>query len=222
MKKAATAALLMSISLAAFSVSVFASPIYGDIDGDGSITASDARHVLRAAVGLEELTEEEFRLADYDRNGELTAGDARMILRMSVGLEDAPVSDNHIFIPSCGMDADFVLGEVSQEAVNNNDIVCNLTLMNSDNPLFMGHSFGTFRKLPDIKVGDKIYLTLNGEQRTYTVTVSEPGTVIDNGTDIKGEATGTKLIYTSSTPTLHLYTCYIYYDRWIVIAELKS
>lgn len=60
----------------------------GDIDGDGAITSSDARLTLRAAVGLETLTEEIRKLIDVDKNGTVTASDARLILRAAVGLED--------------------------------------------------------------------------------------------------------------------------------------
>ena len=59
--------------------------IRGDTDGDGKITAADARLVLRAAVGLEELTPEK---ADMNGDGKINAEDARIILRKSVGKEE--------------------------------------------------------------------------------------------------------------------------------------
>ena len=63
--------------------------IFGDVDGDTAITASDARFTLRASVGLEIIEEDTltFIAADADKNTELTATDARLILRASVGLE---------------------------------------------------------------------------------------------------------------------------------------
>lgn len=64
------------------------SAVRGDMDNDGKITASDARIVLRASVGLENLSEEQAKTADYDYNGKITAADARLVLRRSVGLED--------------------------------------------------------------------------------------------------------------------------------------
>lgn len=68
--------------------SVFSSAaICGDVDNDKNVTASDARTVLRASVGLETLTEEQKKVADIDGNSTVTASDARMILRMSVALE---------------------------------------------------------------------------------------------------------------------------------------
>ena len=60
----------------------------GDADGDGIITASDARLALRAAVRLDEYSYNDPVLVacDWDCNGNVTPADARMILRYSVGL----------------------------------------------------------------------------------------------------------------------------------------
>ena len=62
----------------------------GDADLSGSVTAADARLVLRAAVGLEEIPvgTEAFLAGDIDKDGTLTAADARYILRKAVGLTD--------------------------------------------------------------------------------------------------------------------------------------
>ena len=60
----------------------------GDVDGDGQLTASDARASLRAAVGLDTLTEAQQKSADADGDGQVTSSDARLILRAAVGLED--------------------------------------------------------------------------------------------------------------------------------------
>ena len=55
--------------------------IKGDVDGDGKVTASDARLILRASVGLETL---DLERADVDGDGKVTASDAREALRTSV------------------------------------------------------------------------------------------------------------------------------------------
>ncbi len=60
----------------------------GDLDGNGIITAADARIALRSSVGLENLSDSQKLSADVDNNGSVTAADARLILRASVGLED--------------------------------------------------------------------------------------------------------------------------------------
>ncbi len=60
---------------------------FGDIDDDGKITASDARLVLRASVGLERFSPDVLRRADYDNSGRISALNARTTLRISVGLD---------------------------------------------------------------------------------------------------------------------------------------
>ncbi len=57
----------------------------GDVDGDGKITAADARDILRSSVGLEEVSA---NAGDIDGDGKVTAADAREALRISVGLEE--------------------------------------------------------------------------------------------------------------------------------------
>ncbi len=59
----------------------------GDPDGDGSITASDARYVLRAAVGLEEADAEKLKRADFYGTGKIASDNARLTLRIAVGLD---------------------------------------------------------------------------------------------------------------------------------------
>ncbi len=59
----------------------------GDVDRSRSVTSSDARLVLRAAVGLEKLDEEQKQLADMDNNNKVTTDDARLVLRKGVGLD---------------------------------------------------------------------------------------------------------------------------------------
>ena len=61
--------------------------IAGDIDGNGTISANDARLVLRSAVRLENLNSRQLRAADVYKDGSITANDARLILRASVKLE---------------------------------------------------------------------------------------------------------------------------------------
>ncbi len=59
----------------------------GDADLDGQVNASDARRILRASVGLEELSLEEFPYANSDYDEKISSADARYALRASVGLE---------------------------------------------------------------------------------------------------------------------------------------
>lgn len=59
----------------------------GDVDGDGKISAADARLILRRAAQLVEFTMEQDALADVDNDGKVTAMDARIVLRVSAELE---------------------------------------------------------------------------------------------------------------------------------------
>ena len=57
----------------------------GDINGDGQVTAIDARWVLQIAAGTREVTEAERKLADLNGDGEITAVDARWVLQIAAG-----------------------------------------------------------------------------------------------------------------------------------------
>ncbi len=58
--------------------------IKGDADGDGIVTAADARLILRASVGLEEVVLER---GDMNGDGKITAEDAREALRAATEQE---------------------------------------------------------------------------------------------------------------------------------------
>ena len=59
---------------------------YGDIDGNGSIDASDALKALQHSVKLITLTGDDFTVADVDGNNTVDASDALYILQHSVKL----------------------------------------------------------------------------------------------------------------------------------------
>ena len=59
-----------------------------DVDGNGVISASDARIILRASVNLEQLSENQKVAADINKDYIVSAFDARYVLRFSVGLEE--------------------------------------------------------------------------------------------------------------------------------------
>lgn len=61
--------------------------IKGDVNGDGKITAADARQALRASARLENLNDKQTAAADINGDGKVTASDARSILRKSARLE---------------------------------------------------------------------------------------------------------------------------------------
>lgn len=60
----------------------------GDADMDGSVTASDARYILRLSVNIDDgLDSEQQKKADFDKKDGVTAADARYVLRVSVGMD---------------------------------------------------------------------------------------------------------------------------------------
>lgn len=63
------------------------SVVSGDADGDGKITASDARLVLRYSASLENLSSDRLSLCDMNSDGKVNSLDARIILRKAAKLE---------------------------------------------------------------------------------------------------------------------------------------
>lgn len=58
----------------------------GDLNGDGKITAADARTALRVAAKLETVSDEAMKAGDLDSDGRITAKEARTILRFAAKL----------------------------------------------------------------------------------------------------------------------------------------
>lgn len=61
--------------------------ILGDVDGNKSIQAEDARLILRNSANLTELSEWQKKCADVNKDNIITADDARLTLRVSAGLD---------------------------------------------------------------------------------------------------------------------------------------
>lgn len=81
--------LLISVTAVSFSASaIFEDNIlYGDVDNNGSVDTVDARLALKAAAGLESITDEgALNRADINNDGAVTLFDARQILRGVSGL----------------------------------------------------------------------------------------------------------------------------------------
>jgi len=74
------------MSAGAFNAVKVAPYSMGDLDGDGMITAADARIALLHSTGRHTLNEKHIRIADIDGNGKIEHADARAILRYSSGL----------------------------------------------------------------------------------------------------------------------------------------
>ncbi len=151
--------ILTTLSVVAAALTIIVSSVLpagaflvGDVaDNDNAVTASDARLVLRASVGLEAFTEELKAVADTDEDGTLSASDARTILRMSVGLEE----QKHFFTkeitlaPTCTAKGTMVLTCTECDEVIETELDA------------LGHDFGE----PEIIVA--VTCETNGEEK-YT------------------------------------------------------
>lgn len=62
------------------------STVIGDVNGDGKVSAIDARWALQCAAKTRELDEHYFKLADVNNDGKVTAIDARKILQMAANM----------------------------------------------------------------------------------------------------------------------------------------
>ncbi len=60
----------------------------GDPDGDGVVTAADARYIIRAVVGLDKVNYETLKRVDFFGTGKISSENARIALRISVGLDN--------------------------------------------------------------------------------------------------------------------------------------
>ncbi|MBQ7961609.1 MAG: hypothetical protein IJ289_03335 [Clostridia bacterium] len=69
--------------------------VYGDVNGDGKITAADARLTLRASARIDTFTDEQSKAGDVNFDKKITAADARLILRVSAKIDsfDIPVPE---------------------------------------------------------------------------------------------------------------------------------
>ena len=71
-------------------------PVLGDGNGDGKVTAADARIVLQIVAGKITPTEEQVLALNVNNDKGVTALDARKILRKVAGLEDYSIATNDI------------------------------------------------------------------------------------------------------------------------------
>ena len=63
---------------------------YGDVDGDGHVTVSDARLALLCALEIEELSIYARSAANRDGSDVVTTESARNILKYALGIDGAP------------------------------------------------------------------------------------------------------------------------------------
>ena len=163
--------------------------------------------------------------ASPNHNGEKSRSCACGMTETKV-VEFEMAGKNSVYIASAGINTKYVVASFTQEAVDNNDVICNYTRLNANNPIILGHNTGSLKKLYNTKIGSYIYLNVDGVTHTYKVQVSEPAVETENNTELQGINTGYELLDNYSGESLRLYTCYQHKElgkiRWIVMAEKIS
>ena len=53
--------------------------VTGDADGDGKVTASDAREMIKASIGTVEFDETQMSACDFDSDGKISLSEARCV-----------------------------------------------------------------------------------------------------------------------------------------------
>lgn len=147
-----------AVSLAAVSAfSAFA--VVGDIDNNNRTTTNDARLVLRYALKLGSLTEEQKSKADINSDGVINSSDARTLLRGALKLERLDIYSNfyaEIVDPN---------GYTSKIGICGKDI-----LIEAD---VNGKSMGMLKE----KNGSLIFID-NAEKKYYTLTKEDLDAII--------------------------------------------
>ena len=60
----------------------------GDIDGNGKVDLSDAKHGLEIALGIRNITNDKIKFGDMDSDGKITLKDAVLILKKALGIHE--------------------------------------------------------------------------------------------------------------------------------------
>lgn len=88
MKKIISTILAVVLACSMIGITAYADTVSGDANGDGNITAIDARIILQVVAGLK--TVEDTTLYDVNADGTVTAVDARIVLQIVAGLMEHP------------------------------------------------------------------------------------------------------------------------------------
>lgn len=131
-------------------------------------------------------------------------------------------SESSIYIHGTGVCHNITKSSFTQGAVDTYDIVYTYGF-DVNNPFVLGHKYGTMGNLHKTKVGQFIYILMDGVVETYEVVVSEFAMQSSSRTTIIGQTTGHSIWDRFGDKTLHMYTCYGGSGgRWIVLAKLVS
>ncbi len=80
-------------------------PAY-DVNGDGKVSVTDAKSVLKHIAEISVLTDEQIQTADIDRNGKISTVDAKMILQTVADILEIYASEDGVMLDGSYTDAD--------------------------------------------------------------------------------------------------------------------
>ena len=91
MKKIISIVLELVLICSVFCVNAFAADRIGDANGDGKLSALDARMILQHVAGVK--TIEDTSNLDVSKDGKISAVDARVILQVVAGIVEDPITE---------------------------------------------------------------------------------------------------------------------------------
>lgn len=59
----------------------------GDLDSDGKVSLQEVVIILKAALGIENLSDEDLEKADFDEDGSIKLSDAQVALKAALGID---------------------------------------------------------------------------------------------------------------------------------------
>ena len=153
--------------------------VKGDFNGDGKLSAIDAREILMVSAGTKTATEEQISNCDMDGNGKLSAVDARKILRIVAGLENAEQNEETIELQMIAIIEEEFLRLVNAERVRigvkplvKNDILTRAAMVRAqENVTSLSHTRPNGELFSDILKNEFVYeYEWVGENLAYVIT----------------------------------------------------
>ena len=153
--------------------------VRGDFNGDGLVTAIDAREVLMVAAEIKTATQEQVLNCDIDGNGRLSTADARKILRHVAEIEKIEDSNETIEMQMTAIIEDEFLRLLNAERVRigvkplvKNEILTKAAMVRAqENITSLSHTRPNGQPYSDILKNEFVYeYTLSGENLAYVIT----------------------------------------------------
>ena len=153
--------------------------VKGDFNGDGKVSAVDAREILMVSAGTKTATEQQIANCDIDGNGKLSAVDARRVLRYVAGLENIEENDETIELQMTAIIEEEFLRLLNEERVRvgakplvKNETLTKAAMMRAqENITSLSHTRPNGKPYSDILKNEFVYeYTLSGENLAYVIT----------------------------------------------------